>query len=475
MLMRGSQRAGPSPGAPAETASRSIRRQRVLLVVAAGAAAASVGGLAASTLVRSPAQLAAQQGPPKASVLTAPVESQVLTDTIVLRGTVVAAGSVAVTPNAAQGATTLVVTGLRLKPGASVQPGDVLVEVSGRPVIALPGATPAYRALKPGDTGKDVAELQAALASLGYRDTDTSGTFGPGTKDTVAALYAHLGYDAPTTGGANDSGDRPTLQAAAQAVTAAQRTVTADKQALAQANTAGALTTAHQQLTYAEQDLATAQESQAELIATTGVEMPLDEFVFLPAFPARIDAVNGAVGSAVTAPLLTIDTGALSVVTVLTQDQQSLVKPGMTVQLEAEALNQSAAATATSIGAYQSGQSGSGGSANSQSAQTSASALVGQPGYPLTITPSSPLASAWLGQDVRVTITAARTATKVLVVPAAAISAGADGRTSVTVQHADGTQSRIPVAAGLDANGYVEVTPAAGYALAAGQNVVTGQ
>ena len=46
--------------------------------------------------------------------------------------------------------------------------GDVLVEVTGRPVIALTGPLPAYRDLVVGDIGPDVAQLEQALAAIGF-------------------------------------------------------------------------------------------------------------------------------------------------------------------------------------------------------------------------------------------------------------------------------------------------------------------
>ena len=42
-------------------------------------------------------------------------------------------------------------------------PGSVIVEVAGRPLFVFPGTVPAYRNLSPGETGTDVAQLQAGL------------------------------------------------------------------------------------------------------------------------------------------------------------------------------------------------------------------------------------------------------------------------------------------------------------------------
>lgn len=466
--------ADPAEPAPANT-SRLIRRQRIFLAITTGAALLAIGGLVLSTFIKSPAQAAASTQAPQATVLTAAVKRQVLTDSVVTRGTVGSNAAVTFTPAAEQGATTLTLTAIRKPVGSTIEPGDVIAEVSGRPVIALSGAVPAYRDLKPGDTGADVTELQSALKSLGYRDTDASATFGPGTKAALAALYAHLGYDPAYTGGPNDTGDQTTLQAAAQAVTQQDRAVVTAEQSLAAASGSAAIASARQALTWAHEDLDTAHANQAALTATTGVMLPLGEYTFLPTFPAQLTAIGGTIGSAITAPLLTIDSGALTVTSVLNQAQAASLKPGMTVQLDSEALGLSATATITGIGPYSAGNSGNAGTGADNSGSSGSGISAASAGYPMTVTPTTALPSAWLGQDVRVTITAASSNGPVLVVPVAAVSTGADGQTSVTVQESASDSQLIPVNAGMDADGFVAVTPLNGYRLTPGENVVIGQ
>lgn len=98
----------------------------------------------------------------------------------------------------------------------------MLLEVSGRPVFALPGRLPVYRDLKPGATGDDVKQLQKALADLGHgTGSDKAGTFGAGTKTALAAFYKSIGYD-PLPALA-DRGEA--LKAAEDAVTSAERSL----------------------------------------------------------------------------------------------------------------------------------------------------------------------------------------------------------------------------------------------------------
>ncbi|MGW2255432.1 peptidoglycan-binding protein [Kitasatospora sp. NPDC001660] len=477
----------PTPGV-----TRLIRRQRIFIGAACVATLVSVGALVASTWIKSPAQQLADQGAPKASLLTAPVGKQVLARTVTLRGTVTAGGAISVQPTAAQGAAALVVTGLPKKAGSQVAAGEVLAQVSGRPVIALPGSLPAYRDLKPGDKGPDVAQLQGALKQLGYADNDESGLFGPGTKTAVAALYQHLGFDAPTTGGPADAKDGDQLAAAKKAVTTSQRAVERDKAALAAAQNppspsgapagpppaadAATVAKAKQQLAFDSQDLSEAQDAYNRLVATTGVDFPMGELVFVPSFPATVTSVNGSVGATLGAgsgsdassPLLTVGTGSLGVSAVLPQGDHELVKAAMPVAIGNDTQGQSAKGTVTSIGPF---------TAPAPPAQGAAAAPGGQsqPGYPMTVTPSTPLPASWLGADVSLTVTTGSTPGPVLVVPTAAVTTGADRSVSVTVLSADRSQRRVPVTAGVDSAGLVEVTPVDGAVLNPGDNVVVGQ
>jgi multidrug efflux pump subunit AcrA (membrane-fusion protein) len=92
----------------------------------------------------------------------------------------------------------------------------------------------------------------------------------------------------------------------------------------------------------------------------------------------------------------------------------------------------------------------------------------------LTIRPAKSWSTRFAGQDVRITITAAATSGRVLAVPEAAMSSGADTRTTVTVVDGAGRQRTVQVEAGVSADGMVQVTPLHG-GLAAGDDVVVGR
>ena len=374
-------------------------RRRFAFGIALISAGLSGAGLVAALTVRSPQQLLADTAPPPATRLTATVQRRVLTSTVVTRGSVVARTTLEVTPVVA-GVGAQVVTAVGVRSGDEIRAGQVLVAVSGRPLIALPGAIPAYRDLKPGDRGDDVRALQGALAGLGHpTGPDPAGVFGPGTNAAVRALYAKLGYDPPGAGG-------PADRAAA-------------------------------------------------------TMLPLAEFVFVPTFPARVTAFTARVGDPVRAPLLTLAAGDLSVQVRLRPDQAALITPGVPVRLLAEALGQELPGTVGTIGEL------------TPDADRGGGAGSGAPYRPATVTAAAPIPTGWGGLDVRVTISSARTADPVLVVPLSAVSAGADGRTTVTVVGTGDRLTPVEVRAGASGDGFVEVTPVSG-GLAEGDRVVVG-
>ncbi|MEV4616613.1 peptidoglycan-binding protein [Kitasatospora sp. NPDC049258] len=482
--------AGPAAGADGERHGLH-RRRRLLLVAMACAVVLSAGGLASSLVIKSPAQAAAEAGPPVADVLTAPVERRVLTATVVVRGQVTAAQSVDVSPMAAGAAAggRSVVTKLPLKAGDRILAGQSVLEVSGRPVFALPGELPVYRDLRPGATGQDVEQLQRALESLGFSSVgDRRGSFGEATKAAVKAFYAARGYD-PLP--AAPDGDAQ-LSAAHDAVTAAERAAADARDALAAAGQPGAqpgaqpdgkgtaaaapTAAARKQVDRTAQDLALARKRLADVAAANGVMVPAAELLFLSGFPARVDGVAARVGSEVTGRVLTVSAGALVVHGTLSPSDQGLVHPGQQVQILAELSGITAAATVDAVadsmddGRGQNGQPPTTGGAGSTPAQSTGG---GQPGYLLTVRPTAPLDPKLAGQDVRLSVQSASSAGPVLVVPLSAVSATADGHTVVTV-YQDGRRRRVEVTPGTVGGGSVEVRPAAGAQLQEGDQVIVG-
>ncbi len=419
-----------SPDLP-PSVTRLIKRQRVMIATAAAATALSLVGLAASVFVKSPAQQAAEQAPPKPSVLTAPVVRKVLHGSLTLRGTVAATMSESVPVVTPATAEVAVVSRTPHAVGDSLSPGNVLIEVPGRPVIVLPGKVPMYRDLSPGDTGPDVVQLQKALRSLGYAVRDSTGVFGSSTQRALRHLYTARGYEPISATPATT----PTPLTASSPTASATPTVT----------------------------------------SPMGVQAPRGELAFVPSFPVLVGTLAGAVGTLLsqsTGSLATLYAGGLSVRCLVPSGQREPLKKGQSATILDETANRSAHGAVASIGVLTSSTpatSGSGGDGMGQ-------AGAGVPRYPLTVKPRQALDRSWLGVDVVVTIATNSTKSAVLVVPTSAITQGVDGSTSVTVRTPDGTRHVVPVVTGATANGEVQVSPAEGKSsLKPGDAVVTGQ
>ena len=174
-------------------AKRLGRRERVFLIIAAVSAVVAIVSVAASLFVRSPAQQAADTAPPAPTALLAPVRSEILQNSVAIRGTVVALATIPVRADLG-GAEPSIITGINKVAGDQVREGDVLAQISGRPIIALWGSLPSYRDLSLKSEGPDVLQLETALARLGYLEASAVDSyFGRSTQAALSALYKDRG------------------------------------------------------------------------------------------------------------------------------------------------------------------------------------------------------------------------------------------------------------------------------------------
>ncbi|MEU2601213.1 peptidoglycan-binding domain-containing protein [Streptomyces hirsutus] len=430
-----------------------------MAALAAGATVLAGSALWTSTFVKSPAQAAADAGPPPLDVLTAPVEWRVLTDTVVTRGAVSASQTVDLAPvgTTADGSAAPVVTKVMMRSGQTFKAGRVLVEVSGRPVFALPGKLPVYRDLRPGTRGDDVRQLQQSLRSLGHSTgSDASGTFGPGTKRAVAALYADIGYEPVPASGVGEGMDGDPVHTARGEVKQAQRQLDGLLGADPQKRDPD-------EIRYAREDLAEAKSRLAGAEAVSGPMVPASEVVFLSGFPARVDSMTAKVGGEVGERLATVSAGRLVIKGSLGAQEKDLIRPGQKVEVLSEVYGDEVAGTVSSVADTPTAPEGE-----------DEGAAAGGQGYTVVVKPDSALPSRLAGQDVRLTIEAASSGEKVFVVPVSALSAGADSRTIVTVLKASGERRRIEVRPGTSGDGYTEVVPVKGARFTAGDKVVVG-
>ncbi len=203
---------------------RSIGVGLTVLVIGAGS-----GGWVAARNIRSPEEVAAQQGPPAASRITVPVIKTVLSSTLITRGTVRFGEpkEVLLASSGIKAGTSQVVTSPATT-GAEVAEGGKLMEIGGRPVFALTGDTPMYRDLRPGDTGTDVRQLENALVRLGFKPGTVDDTFDANTESAVEAWYRSTGFEAfgPTDAQRTALGNaRESASKAAEALRQAQQTL----------------------------------------------------------------------------------------------------------------------------------------------------------------------------------------------------------------------------------------------------------
>jgi len=258
------------------------RRRNVLLVIVGLAVIASVGGLLVSTTIKSPAQQAAETASPGLTRLTAPVQYTVIRNTVQANGVITKPPQISSLSSSGGGGggpsagnAQQVVTKIFKPPGSFVAPGNVIIEVAGQPFFVFRGAVPAYRDMAPGESGTDIAQLQAGLEGLGFGiGADASGAYGRGTAAAVTAFYQSLGYTAPAVRGGPK--------------------------------------------------------------AARGAEVPLSEIMFVPRFPARVVKLGGGVGKIVSGSLVTLSLGSPAIKGQLNPAYGSLVRPGMHVTIAAQ-------------------------------------------------------------------------------------------------------------------------------------------
>lgn len=518
------------------------------LVVGAGAI-----GWFAGQLIVSPAEAAARAEAPEASLITAAVESRVLSADVIARGDIDYQDPVSLSLSGTIGeeGQTAIVT-MVPETGTELPEGAVALEVSGRPVFLLQGDLPVYRDLRPGSSGDDVLQLEQALQRLGFL-ASADKTWGPETGAAIQAMYAARGYAANTT----SKTDQAALDAARDSVRAAQQALQDANKALSEAggasgsellaaqvavaNAQDALTTAQAQrtsaigaaqgvITVAQQaiadadlsgdpadgtaeyaaletalidaqnslllvtteqnalvssasrslDLAKAQLKEAqtpgdttalrraqedakrqvadanqalvELEAKVGTWIPSGELIFLRNMPVQVAEVTVQRGGTVSGSFMRVSGTAIEMTVGVSKADASRLEVGDAVIIdEPDLITEPITATIAEI-------------PDSDSSDRIQMKVA-----------FDNLPAELLGANVRVIIPVESTAGEVLVVPAAALSAVANGDTRVEVEDPDnpGTTRFVTVTTGLAADGVVEVKPVDGD-LKAGDRVVVG-
>ncbi len=474
-------------------------RRRALIGVTVVALVSLAVGYAAAAQMSSPDEEAARAQPPAAGPVTAALERRALNGQVVTRGDTVFEGAVAVRIETSGLDTPPIVTAEPPPVGSSIEEGQVVMEIAGRPVIALDGALPTYRTLVPGSHGPDVAQLEAAMQRLGIDVGVADDRYDAATSIAVAQLFERVGYEAPQASADDaarvtaahdsvvaadaqlaqaeaalrDAEKRPTQSeqlAADSQVNDAQRSLVAaqaggDATEIAAAGEQVQIAVARRAELLAPRDTSeqtaavASAESQldaadAELWTSTAeatTPLPAAEVVFLPGLPRRVDTMDLVRGAVLDGPAMTVSGETVVVRATIEAADRPLVGTGM----------------AAVIGAGDSTIDGTIASLE-QDADGGATATI-------TLTdPTTEQIDGIKGLNVQVTIPVAATDGEVLCAPLAALSAGPGGESRVELQHADGTTELVEVTLGLSAQGYAEISSSK-KPLAPGDLVVVGR
>lgn len=169
------------------------REIRVMVVALAGVVLLAAGAWAAARQIKSPAQVAADTAAPRASLITAQVKRRSLSAEVIVRGTGrYGEPQVINLPSSSLKTSTQLISRIA-KPDQVLRERSIAMTVSGRPVFVLRGDTPMHRDIGPGDSGRDVRQLERALARFGYDTGTVDGRFDGATAAAVARMYRAAG------------------------------------------------------------------------------------------------------------------------------------------------------------------------------------------------------------------------------------------------------------------------------------------
>jgi hypothetical protein len=373
---------------------------------------------------RTPAQIAEESEPPEDSVITVRVDQGQLLDVHTLKGELERAGDVDVqAPGSVDGAEVVLASKLPLAVGDDVNAGTVLIEVSGRPMIAMPGSIPAYRDLVEGESeGPDVKQLQNALSWI--YGTPATGTFDSRTAQDLRKLYEARGYKPlykteevidnppPSNGGGDDD----------------------------------------------EDDAGTFQEPTTREIKK--LMLPASEIVFLESLPMQVGKINAKLSAPLgDGKVMTLVSGDWSLAVQLKDEEASeFQKLGESIELEFGSGPLSGTVPATPELEQREVEDDSGGRWGYDEGGTTQKYFA-----VFTFDEGDVDADALVpGAEQQITLVRARSAEDALIVPLSALWTDADGKTLLTVldgEGADMTERHVQVEVKLrhEGRGVVEV------------------
>ena len=215
------------------------------------------------------------------------------------------------------------------------------------------------------------------------------------------------------------------------------------------------LTALQRQADESETDLETARNDLDKLENEYGIWIPAGEVIFLKRTPVRVDAITSELGSRVSGGFMTVTGSDLAVRGSVLARDVSLVREGGEARIEDASLTEPIPGSIRLL------------------ENRPGTRNVASDRHYMEITAAGEIPDDLVGKNVRIVIPVGGTAGEVWAVPAAALSATADGAVRIEIAE-EGTSTRfVEVEPGLSAQGLVEVTPLDGE-IAVGDRVVVG-
>lgn len=319
--------------------------------------------------------------------------------------------------------------------------GSALLEAQAA-VSDAQGTLSAAQATRTSNVGAAQGEVNVATQALA--DADDAGTPVAGSAEYVALQTA-----------LTDAQNKLALVTTQEnnAVDSAQRALDIAKARLKEAQTPGDTTALRRAKEDAQRQVSDASKALAELEKTVGTWIPAGELIYLRNMPVQVSQANVTRGETVSGEFMTVSGADVAMTVGVSKSDAARLEVGDTVIIdEPDLLPERLEATISEI------------PDESTSDRVQLTVMLD------TIPPEL------MGMNVRVIIPVESTSGEVLVVPAAALSAVANGDTRVEVENPDkpGETRFVTVVTGLAADGVVEVKPVDGD-LKAGDRVVVGQ
>lgn len=481
--------------------ARGLQGHRIIWLIAVIAVLSLVAGMLLSRFIVSPNDAAAKAEPPAGGPITVPVENRLIQNDVTLRADVLYDEAVDVRIDTTEFSGAAIITGAIPEVGTVIENAAVMLEIAGRPVIALPGSLPAYRTLRAGVSGPDVLQLKQALVSLGINPGNAeSDVYDSATAAAVDALYVAVGYESPPSSDeALDAVDaaRDALTAAKTSVVTAQASLTKAKQGASQTErieadnavnaawralnapeegadvaalqealnlavaqrdallTAPPTTEESAALTSANQAVSDAQTDLDEALAETLTRLPASEVAYFSDLPRRVNAVNVDRGDAVEAsvPVLSVSGATLVVEGSVDASEAPLLSAGLIGDYE---LPDGTPAKATILEITKGGP----GSATDEEGEDGGGGGAADGLFTVTFAPDAltpEQIETLQGSNIRIVVPVSSTDGEVLAVPSAALTAGPSGESRVERRTTGDASELVTVETGLAADGYVEI------------------